>query len=135
MQLFVLRHGKAAKPDSLKYPDDDRPLVDEGRDRIAQVAEEFSKSKVVFEHIFASPYLRTTETAEIVAEKLGLKVEAEPLLALDGSVRTLLNKLKNIKAKSVLLVGHEPGLIDLLVTVSGKRNWILKPGHWEKVEL
>ena len=135
MRLYVLRHGKAAKPDSLKYPDDDRPLVDEGRERIAKVAEEFAGAGIRIDRILASPYLRTQETAQIVAEHLGVAVETENLLALDSSVGALLEKLKETDGEAVLLVGHEPGLIDLLVRVSGKRHWSLKPGDWAQVEL
>lgn len=74
---FVMRHGEAqsnltGEIDSI--PDEKNPLTDEGRKQVAQTAETL-KSKGI-DLIIHSGMQRTRQTAEVVAESLGLPKEA-----------------------------------------------------------
>ncbi len=53
----------------------DPPLSDDGMEQAQQLAERMQKEKI--DHIFASPFLRTVQTANAVAEKLDLPIKLE----------------------------------------------------------
>ncbi|OGB94581.1 MAG: hypothetical protein A2Z31_09875, partial [candidate division NC10 bacterium RBG_16_65_8] len=77
-----------------------------------------------FDRVLTSPYLRALQTAELVADELGLKVQVErtPHLAPDGCPRALMDLIASqSSARSrVLVVGHEPYLSELIsVLVAG----------------
>jgi phosphohistidine phosphatase len=74
--------------------------------------------------ILTSPYLRARQTAEIVAAEFGAekKLELTEHLAFGGDPAELMEELrsKHAEAKSVMLVGHEPYLSELVsVLISG----------------
>ncbi|MDD5032839.1 MAG: class I tRNA ligase family protein [Candidatus Pacebacteria bacterium] len=75
-KIFLVRHGEAettlkgvgnSMPETEKYP-----LTGKGRDQIKELAKILKDEKINF--IYASPILRTKETAEIIADKLGLEI-------------------------------------------------------------
>lgn len=76
--FVFLRHGEAEKDLSkiLDYDDLGSGLTERGREQIRAVAETLKGQGIT--KIIASPVLRTTETATIVAEALGLPVESDP---------------------------------------------------------
>ena len=74
--LFLIRHGESeynAKrilngwPETLRYP-----LTDHGREQIEKVAHDLREAQL--DVIFASPILRTQQTAAIIAEATGAPV-------------------------------------------------------------
>ena len=56
----------------------DPPLTEEGRRQAEAVAGRLAETGVA--RLFASPYRRTLETASIIAGRLGLPIEVEPLV-------------------------------------------------------
>jgi phosphohistidine phosphatase len=91
--------------------------------------------KLSFELILSSPYVRARQTAEIVARILDtekrLKFSAH--LASDGDAEDLISELKRQRPAigSVLLVGHEPylsQLISVLLTGGSDLRLTLKKG-------
>jgi len=124
MDLYILRHGIAA-PRGIPTPggDSQRRLTVDGQTRMRRAARGMKALELEFDLILTSPFLRASETAEIVAEVLGLqeKLVSSPTLAADGNPKELLDLLKKDyrKRKSILLVGHEPylsRLISLLIS-------------------
>src|SRR5262249_20541253 len=74
MNLFILRHGIAADPGDPAYPNDsERPLTDEGERKLARISEAMARMELSFDLVLSSPYVRARQTAEIVAEALGLR--------------------------------------------------------------
>jgi len=75
-KYFMARHGEADK-NLLNIVNSDNtnpsPLTLKGRENVDNTAEILKKEKIDF--IFVSPLLRTQETAEILAEKLGVAKE------------------------------------------------------------
>ena len=67
-----------------------------------------------FDLILSSPFLRTRQTAEIVAKLLKLKkrLAFSDELTPDGDPKALVRQLNEpgVAAESILLVGHEPNL-------------------------
>jgi isoleucyl-tRNA synthetase len=70
-QYFVMRHGEAENNRDNIYSSDPNinHLTELGKAQVLKTAEELKDKKIT--KIFCSPFLRTRETAEIVAEKIG----------------------------------------------------------------
>jgi phosphohistidine phosphatase len=80
-----------------------------------------------YDELVSSPYLRARQTADIVAQALGLAEgpRLSPLLAPDGNPRDLIEELRGDRsaAQHVVLVGHEPYLSRLISTLlTGHQN-------------
>lgn len=127
MNIYILRHGLAGDRDSKKYPDDSqRPLTSEGEDKLWKIAKGMKKLGLEFDLILSSPYVRTRQTAEIVADKFRAKknLELTETLEPDGPPSELIKLLNHRHGlDSPLLVGHEPYLSSLIsVLVSGDHH-------------
>jgi phosphohistidine phosphatase len=136
MDLYILRHGIAVEPGTPGYEKDaDRPLTPEGERKLRQIAEAIQALELSFDLILSSPYLRARQTAEIVAATLGARKRLELSAALtpSGSIKKLVELLKRREPspESVLLVGHEPYLSELIsLLLSGKESFavVMKKG-------
>ena len=119
MNLYLLRHGLAAERDPQEFPDDSqRPLLPKGEERIRLACAALESLELSFDWILSSPYRRAAQTAEIVAAKLGLRKRLKLCdeLACGGDPKALVRYLKELLLgpESVLLVGHEPDLSQLI---------------------
>lgn len=115
-RLFILRHGKSDW--NTGKPDFDRPLADRGRSGAQKVGAWMKDEELIPDQVISSPARRARETAESVCRALGLKERA---ISFDeriygGSVAEMLASLAEHagNARQVLLVGHNPGLEDLV---------------------
>ena len=126
MNLYILRHGLAVERGTPGYKkDSDRPLTAKGKRRMWQIAEAMEAMELNFDMILSSPFLRARQTAEIVAETFELrkKLALTEALTPDGNPKLLVEQLNKLKAKDILLVGHEPYLSQLIgLLVSGNTN-------------
>lgn len=118
--LTVLRHAKSSW-DETGIDDFDRPLTDRGRKAARRVGHELKHRKIRFDQVIASPAVRVRETLKEFASGYGKDLEMrfdERIYA--ASVETLLNLVRAIPegAHAPLLVGHNPGLQELLVTLT-----------------
>lgn len=112
LKLYILRHGKAVKPDNSRK-DFDRKLSTKGVAQINQVGFILKQDGVKIDQLIASSARRTDETAEIMTNYL--KVDQtyydEALYLTD--LETLLKYVRERgNGNSVLLVGHNFGLSD-----------------------
>jgi len=136
MDLYILRHGIAVEPGTPGYETDaDRPLTPEGERKLRQIADAMRALELSFDLILSSPYLRARQTAEIVAATLGARkrLEMSDALTPSGSIKKLVELLKRREPspESVLLVGHEPYLSELIsLLLSGKESFavVMKKG-------
>ncbi len=127
MRLYFLRHGAADWPDWDK-PDDERPLTEEGRRELHQVAEFLARLKTRPDLILTSPLPRAAQTAEIAAEHLGAEVREEKVLA-PGFGAEDLKRLRDKYPKQVLmLVGHEPDFSSAIASLTGGTVKLSKAG-------
>ena len=130
MDLFILRHGIAVEHGAHGYKEPDRPLTAKGERKLWQVAEAMEALKLSFDLIVSSPYTRARQTAEIVAEAFNArrKLEFSDTLLPGGSVKELLGFINHYQPEpdSVLLVGHEPYLSELIsLLASGETAMLL----------
>lgn len=78
--ITLLRHGESVgNAESRWQGQADFPLTDHGRAQAQALSERWKRERMRFDFIISSPLSRARETAEIVASKLGLMVEFDPL--------------------------------------------------------
>ncbi len=113
MRIYFLRHGDAAADPSLH--DSERPLTELGRRQANTVAQFFRRTSASITLIFCSPLLRAQQTAQPVREQLGVKnLVLTEYLVPGNDPRQLLEQINARQADSILLVGHEPLLSELI---------------------
>ncbi|WP_299947610.1 histidine phosphatase family protein [uncultured Microbulbifer sp.] len=118
MQLFILRHGKA---EPLLGNDAARALTESGRIQVTQVCEKRAEELSAVRALWASPFVRTQQTAGIVSAHLGLPVLTEPLLIGDTNPREVLDRLQEQARETfpILMVSHQPLVGKLLNGLCG----------------
>jgi len=117
LDLFILRHGEAGKRSVKIITDSKRPLTTSGKQELGQIAKAFVKLGITFDYVFSSPLSRAQQTTLIVLRENKSKNSIENLdeLRPEGNKMMLYKKLSNLKQdSSVLLVGHEPYLSELI---------------------
>ena len=122
MDLYLLRHGIAVERGTEGYEDDSqRPLTPKGERKMKQIAEGMGELGLSFDLILSSRFIRARQTAEIVAETLKTKERLKfcAHLAPEGDSEDLVHDLTRLyhRPKSVVLVGHEPYLSNLIATL------------------
>jgi len=130
MELYIIRHG-LAHPLGHKndFTDEKRTLTSVGRDRIREVARGLRKLGVKPEMMLTSPLVRAQETADIIADLVG--VDRQMLLttanlAPEFSSGDLFAEIKEKHVESIALVGHEPDLGELAgQIISGQDQFAL----------
>ena len=143
MNIYLLRHGIAVEQGTAGHSkDSSRPLTSKGERKLWQIAEAMEALELSFDVILSSPYVRTRQTADIIAEAFNGrgKVELDDELAPSGNTKTLVERLAARKPapEDVLLVGHEPYLSELIsLLVAGDRGLsvLMKKGGLCKLEV
>ena len=138
MKCYFLRHGIAVEPDEWQGSDFDRPLTREGRERMEREARAIDDLSLSIERIVTSPLLRAKQTAEILAERLGLRDKLVEDARLGGGFNN--DRLAEIIAaqadmKTIVLVGHEPTMSATIGRAIGRANIELKKAALAGVEL
>ena len=119
--LILLRHGKSdwtrGEPDHL------RPLAPRGRRQVPVAGRWLADNVGVIDLAVVSPAARTRETWRLAAAEL----EVPPPVRQDdrvytGSAAALLDVVQQLPGElaTVVLVGHNPGLEDLVARLTGR---------------
>jgi phosphohistidine phosphatase len=117
--LYLLRHAKSSWSDP-SLADHERPLAPRGERDAKRVAKHLRRLEVRPALVLCSSAARTRATAELIRPSLGgAPLEVEEALYAAGS-EALLERLRALPegADSVLLIGHNPGLHELALTLA-----------------
>lgn len=109
--LIVLRHAKAA--DGLGMADADRPLTARGRRDAAAAGDHLRDLGLAPRLVLCSPSVRTRQTLEALRIGGGSTVSYERRIY-QNDVDLLLDLIRTVDAESVLLIGHNPALHQLV---------------------
>ncbi|KQM62716.1 phosphohistidine phosphatase [Sphingomonas sp. Leaf17] len=115
--LTLLRHAKSGWNDPVTR-DFDRPLNAKGKRAAALIGRWLRDEGFAFDHVVASPAVRVTETLVDVSGGYGATITPEwDRRVYLASAATLLDVVHALPdtAGSALLVGHNPGLEDLVL--------------------
>jgi phosphohistidine phosphatase len=147
MDLFILRHGEAGKRLPPAISDFHRPLTLAGKKEVRDIAKSLKDIRVKFNLIITSPLRRTYQTASIVAMVFKGKsnIETWDQLKPESNSTDLYPKLyqKFKQNSSILIVGHEPYLSNLISEIISNgnrlptpiRGIVLKKGGLAKVRI
>jgi len=133
MQLLLIRHAIAEDRDvwaGTGNSDDERPLTDEGRGKMALNAKGIRSAVETIDLLVTSPLVRARQTAQIVADAFKLtRLETTKTLAPDAALADFVEWLeKHGDMRVVAAVGHEPHLSTLA-------TWLLTGVEESRVEL
>ena len=118
--LILMRH---AKSDWFSGEGDDfsRPLSERGIRDARRMGRWLAEGAYLPDTILSSPSRRTRQTLDLMADDLGLDLDARtawPDELYHANVGTLRNVLRRLGARpAVMLLGHNPGLEELLTVL------------------
>lgn len=118
--LLLLRHAKASWKDAT-LPDFERPLNGRGLKAAPLIGRFLRRQKIKPDIILSSPAERARQTAKLVMEAARLVAELRyDERIYEASAAHLLEIVSQIEesAKIVLLVGHNPGMEELLTRLT-----------------
>ncbi len=114
--LGLFRHAKSDWHDA-KARDFDRGLNARGRKGAGLMGQHIAQHGIQWQRILASPAVRVTETIELAAKTTGLTVPVQwdrrIYLASSVNLAEVLHEVPET-ISSVMMVGHNPGLEDLI---------------------
>jgi phosphohistidine phosphatase len=119
-RLFLIRHAKAEP--SVGRDDYDRSLTDRGRAAARRIAAALATRRMLPELLVHSGAARTRETAEILAAAWPRRVELMEDVGLYDATETMLlarTRALSDARKRIGLVGHNPGLGELAMALTG----------------
>ncbi len=134
--LLILRHAKSSWKE-VGLSDHDRPLNKRGRNDAPKTGRLIRKKKLKPQLIICSGAKRARETVELVTEACGYKHEirfSEALYAAGPEAYIKILKELDDVYDRVLVVGHNPGLEELLERLTSEEH-ILPTAALAQVEL
>lgn len=120
--LVLLRHAKSDR--SGHEPDPERPLASRGRRQAPEAGRWLAASIGVLDLAVLSPAVRAQSTWDLVAAELRapvpVRVDDRVYAASAGDLLAVVRDLSE-DAHTVVMVGHNPGLEDLVPRLTGER--------------
>ncbi len=120
-RLYLLRHAKSSWSDPT-LPDVERPLTARGHRACERLSRYIAREKVAPELALCSPARRTRDTLEGIAASLGRPPTEIEQSLYAASAAELLHRLQRLpeEISSLILIGHNPGLHELAVLLTGE---------------
>ena len=130
MRIMIMRHAQALTRQQANVPyDADRPLSEAGRAEASRLGRFLHRHNLLPDPIVCSPFIRTQETAALIAKELGGHHGPMPLTLLapgsgpDELLRAAMNHGQTDQ-RWLLAVLHEPDVSHILSQLLfGDRSW------------
>jgi phosphohistidine phosphatase len=138
MELYFLRHGQAGERSEWIGHDEERPLTEAGLAQTAREAVGLTRLGLLPDLILTSPLVRARQTAEILAQELGIpeRVAIDEQLSPGFGRKELRSIVGAHSARSkLMLVGHEPDFSNVIGRLIGGAEVVMKKGGLAIVEL
>ena len=123
--LLVLRHAKSSWKDA-SLADHDRPLNKRGKKNAPAMGRLIEDKRLTPAWIAASTAVRARKTAEAVAKGSGYSGEVhytkKLYLASPAEILAVVREMAPESANRILLVGHNPGLEELVGALTDERQ-------------
>jgi phosphohistidine phosphatase len=129
MRVYLLRHAIAVDRGSAGVVDDDRPLTEEGKEKMSKAAKGMATLIPEIDVILTSPLIRAHDTAKIAARALRVeqKVQVCKELSAGGSIKNLMTYLSKYRSlNNMMLVGHQPDLGFIASMLLGSESSIIE---------
>jgi phosphohistidine phosphatase len=143
-RLFLLRHAKAENAVA-GSTDLDRSLNERGEHEAQAIGAVIKRQNLSFDQVLCSTAVRARETAELVlaAAEVVANIRYDQRIY-EAGPRQLLEVISELSENlnAVLLVGHNPGMEELLKMLTGRAEQMatctlakifLAPGEWSEI--
>ena len=137
--LLVLRHAKSSWDDSA-LDDQKRPLNKRGRRDGPRMGELVREYRLTPDVIISSDAVRAQLTAEAVAQAAGyagdILLDPHLYMASPADILSVLRTMRETKAETVMIVGHNPGLEELVAQLTAAlAQIVLSIDEWRDLKL
>jgi phosphohistidine phosphatase len=123
--LLVLRHAKSSW-DHTALDDHERPLNTRGQRDGPRMGELVREHRLIPDIIISSDAVRARRTAEAVAKAAhhtgGVLLDPRLYAASPSDIVAVLRETRETNAGTVMIVGHNPGLEELVTLLTGERQ-------------
>lgn len=123
--LLMLRHAKSSRDDP-SLEDHERPLNKRGRRDGPRMGELMREHRLTPDLIISSDAARARLTAESVAQAAGyagaIVLDKHLYMAGPADILAVLRTVPETKAETVMIVGHNPGLEELVAQLTGDQE-------------
>ncbi|MGM0831668.1 phosphohistidine phosphatase SixA [Halomonas qinghailakensis] len=107
--VLIMRHGEAGQG----FPDHARPLTPRGVKEVSVMAQwlarRIEQGELPCPTLYASPFVRAQQTAQLIADALGCSLQTLSFLTPDDRLSTVGNWLLNLPDDGpIMLVSHMP---------------------------
>ena len=134
LEIYLLRHAHAGDSSAWDGPDDERPLSPKGRRQARNLGQFLADRDFVADAVLSSPKVRARQTAEMVADALGVGLTLDDRLAGAVDLDVLAAMLDGAGGTSVVLVGHDPDFTDLAMSLTGAAYLPMKKGALVRID-
>ncbi|MCI0507934.1 MAG: histidine phosphatase family protein [Gammaproteobacteria bacterium] len=118
--LFIVRHAKSSWSDEFAS-DFDRPLAKRGKKSLSAITDWLESQHIKPDLLISSPAKRAKQTSEAIIKKLhipeqNISFDKRLYLAAADTLLEILTEVAHVPShpESVMLVGHNPGLEELV---------------------
>jgi phosphohistidine phosphatase len=122
--IYLLRHAKSSWKNE-ELADFERPLNGRGRKACEVLGRYIKTNQLEFDLVVCSTAVRTRETIDLVRQNAKLQTEVrydERIYEATASrLLEVVSQLENDR-KNVVLVGHNPGMAELLYLLTGEQE-------------
>lgn len=117
MKLYFVRHGKASQ---VAPSDAQRPLTSGGVESVKHMAQVLRKSDYHPTKIYCSSRLRALQTANLIAEALGIEAEINDACNFSFSASAALKLCSGMDDEAeIMFVGHNPSMSEVVESITG----------------
>jgi len=122
--LYILRHSKAGQTNKSIIDDHERPLTQKGRDLCERIGKYFRSFDNLPELVLCSTSTRTKETSELTLQCFDQGIPPTEYISnlYLASAYEVFDRIRSVdnNLSSVLIVGHNPGLQQFCLLLTGK---------------
>jgi phosphohistidine phosphatase len=134
-ELYLIRHADAGAPEAWTASDDVRPLSGKGEKQSRRLGRFLAEAGFRPGAIITSPKARARQTAEIVADALGMEIAIDDRLGGGLDVVAIEAILFDAgEPERPVLVGHDPDFSELVAWMIDASSFVMKKGALARVD-
>jgi phosphohistidine phosphatase len=135
LELYLVRHAHAGNSATWNGPDSERPLSPKGRRQAERLGTFLAERGFAPDGIVTSPKLRARQTAQLIADAIGIAINVDDRLAGPLDTQTIGEIAEHVGGTTVVLVGHDPDFSELCSLLSGAEYIPMKKGTLARIDL
>jgi len=133
--VHLVRHAHAGDPEAWDAPDELRPLSAKGRRQAERLGAFLVLADIRPDSLISSAKIRALQTAELVGQALGRKVEVDERLSGGCSLASLDALLGDSNAHAPMIFGHDPDFSVLVADLLGTSGFVMRKGALASIDV